>query len=43
MARPWLVLIPAHDLVVAGVVNITGPAARMVQDVADVFEQAMGR
>jgi hypothetical protein len=33
-----LLLVPEHDLVVAGVVNISGPAARIVQRVAQVFE-----
>ena len=31
-------LVPQHDLVVAGVVNISGPAAVIVQRVAQVFE-----
>jgi len=33
-----LILVPEHDLVVAGVVNISGPAAAIVNQVADVFE-----
>jgi CubicO group peptidase (beta-lactamase class C family) len=33
-----LVLIPEHDLVVAGVVNISGPAGAIVTRVAQVFE-----
>jgi CubicO group peptidase (beta-lactamase class C family) len=33
-----LLLVPEHDLVVAGVVNISGPAARIVQRVAQIFE-----
>ena len=33
-----LLLVPAHDLVVAGVVNISGPAPAMVRRVAQVFE-----
>jgi serine beta-lactamase-like protein LACTB len=33
-----LILVPEHDLVVAGVVNISGPAARIVQGVAEIFE-----
>jgi len=33
-----LILIPEHDLVVAGVVNISGPAATMVRGVAEAFE-----
>ena len=33
-----LLLVPEHDLVVAGVVNISGPASRIVQRVAQVFE-----
>ena len=34
-----LLLVPAHNLVVAGVVNISGPASAMVQRVAQVFEE----
>ncbi|MFC1662409.1 serine hydrolase domain-containing protein [Gemmatimonadota bacterium] len=34
-----LVLVPEHDLVVAGVVNISGPAAAIVNQVAQVFEE----
>ena len=34
-----LILVPAHDMVVAGVVNISGPAAEMVVRVADAFEE----
>jgi serine beta-lactamase-like protein LACTB len=33
-----LILVPEHDLVVAGVVNISGPAALIVNQVAQVFE-----
>ena len=33
-----LLLVPEHDLVVAGVVNISGPAAMIVQQIAEVFE-----
>lgn len=33
-----LLLVPEHDLVVAGVVNISGPAPLIVQRVAQVFE-----
>jgi CubicO group peptidase (beta-lactamase class C family) len=33
-----LLLVPEHDLVVAGVVNISGPAPIIVQRVAQVFE-----
>ena len=33
-----LVLVPEHDLVVAGVVNISGPAGSIVTRVAEVFE-----
>lgn len=33
-----LILIPEHDLVVAGVVNISGPAAQIVGQVAQIFE-----
>ena len=33
-----LLLVPEHDLVVAGVVNISGPAARIVEEVAEIFE-----
>lgn len=33
-----LILVPEHDLVVAGVVNISGPAAAIVTQVADLFE-----
>ena len=34
-----LLLVPGHDLVVAGVVNISGPAPMIVQRVAQVFEE----
>lgn len=34
-----LLLVPAHDLVVAGVVNITGPASMIVRQVAQIFEE----
>jgi CubicO group peptidase (beta-lactamase class C family) len=34
-----LLLVPAHNLVVAGVVNISGPAASIVRRVADIFER----
>jgi hypothetical protein len=33
-----LILVPQHDLVVAGVVNISGPAAAIVNQVAETFE-----
>lgn len=33
-----LILIPEHDMVVAGVVNISGPAALIVNRLAEVFE-----
>jgi CubicO group peptidase (beta-lactamase class C family) len=33
-----LILIPEYDLVVAGVVNISGPAAQIVSEVAQIFE-----
>jgi CubicO group peptidase (beta-lactamase class C family) len=33
-----LILVPEHDLVVAGVVNISGPAALMVNELAQIFE-----
>jgi CubicO group peptidase (beta-lactamase class C family) len=33
-----LVLVPEHDLVVAGVVNISGAAGLIVNRVAEVFE-----
>lgn len=36
-----LILVPAHDMVVAGVVNISGPAGEIVAQVADVFEEAL--
>ncbi len=36
-----LVLIPEHDLVVAGVVNISGPVGRIVLGVADAFESQL--
>jgi CubicO group peptidase (beta-lactamase class C family) len=36
-----LLLVPEHDLVVAGVVNISGPAAPIVQRVAEIFENAL--
>jgi len=31
--------VPEHDLVVAGVVNISGPAAAIVTSVAEAFEK----
>ena len=34
-----LVLVPEHDLVVAGVVNISGPAGEIVTRVAETFEE----
>ena len=34
-----LLLVPGHDLVVAGVVNISGPAPMIVQRVAQAFEE----
>jgi len=34
-----LILVPEHDLVVAGVVNISGPAAAIVTSVAEAFEK----
>jgi CubicO group peptidase (beta-lactamase class C family) len=34
-----LVLVPAHDLVVAGMINVSGPAVAMVRRVAAVFEE----
>lgn len=33
-----LILIPAHDMVVAGVVNISGSAGQIVNRVAEIFE-----
>ena len=33
-----LLMVREHDLVVAGVVNISGPAASMVRQVAEIFE-----
>lgn len=36
-----LLLVPAHDMVVAGVVNISGPAGEIVMQVAQVFEEAL--
>lgn len=36
-----LLMIPEHRLVVAGVVNISGPAPEMVQRVAEIFESAL--
>ena len=33
-----LILVPEHDLVVGGVVNFQGPAGRIVQEVAAIFE-----
>ena len=38
-----LILVPTHDMVVAGVVNISGPAAEIVDRVADAFEGALER
>jgi len=38
-----LLLVPEHGLVVAGVVNISGPAGDIVQRVAQVFEEAETR
>lgn len=34
-----LLLVPEHDLVVAGVVNISGPAGQIVDGVAEIFER----
>ncbi len=34
-----LLMLPEHGLVVAGVVNMSGPATRMVREVAEVFEE----
>ena len=36
-----LLIVPAHDLVVAGVVNISGPAADITTRVAEIFEEHM--
>ncbi|MBT8336177.1 MAG: serine hydrolase, partial [Gemmatimonadetes bacterium] len=33
------ITIPAHDMVVAGVVNVTGPAGAIVNRVAEIFER----
>ena len=33
-----LMLVPAHDMVVAGVVNISGAAGQIVNAVAEAFE-----
>jgi CubicO group peptidase (beta-lactamase class C family) len=33
-----MVMVPEHDIVVAGVVNISGPASAIVQRVAEIFE-----
>ena len=37
-----LLLVPDQDLVVAGVVNISGPAAQIVRQVAEIFERHLG-
>jgi CubicO group peptidase (beta-lactamase class C family) len=34
-----MVMVPEHDIVVAGVVNISGPASAMVRQVAEIFEE----
>lgn len=34
-----MILIPEHDMVVAGVVNISGPASFIVNRVAEIFEE----
>lgn len=34
-----LVLVPVHDLVVAGMINVSGPAAGMVRRIAGIFEK----
>ncbi len=34
-----LIIVPEHDLVVAGVVNISGPASPIVNQVAAIFEE----
>jgi CubicO group peptidase (beta-lactamase class C family) len=36
-----MVIVPEHDIVVAGVVNISGPASPIVQQVAEIFETHM--
>ncbi len=36
-----LLLVPEHDLVVAGVVNVSGPVGRIVSQVAETFEAAI--
>jgi CubicO group peptidase (beta-lactamase class C family) len=33
-----MLLVPDHDMVVAGVINISGPAGAIVQQIAEVFE-----
>ncbi|MGD2123663.1 MAG: serine hydrolase domain-containing protein [Gemmatimonadota bacterium] len=33
-----MVMVPEHEIVVAGVVNISGPASAIVQQVAEIFE-----
>lgn len=37
------IMVPEHDLIVAGVVNISGPVARIVQGVAEAFEAHLER
>jgi CubicO group peptidase (beta-lactamase class C family) len=34
-----MVMVPEHDIVVAGVVNISGPASAIVRQVAEIFEE----
>ncbi len=34
-----MVMVPEHDIVVAGVVNISGPASTIVRQVAEIFEE----
>lgn len=34
-------IVPEHEMVVAGVINVSGPAGEIVQSVARIFEQAV--
>jgi len=36
---PLRLLVPAHELVVAGLVNLSGPSSEIVPEVARIFEE----